>query len=58
MTLPRSFRKEGAMGQAKRNRENGIMSRRFRFIHLMRLISRYSDREISRFAENRKGILK
>jgi hypothetical protein len=46
------------MGQAKRKRDLGITSKRFRFIYLMRRISNYSDREIVRFAENRKGVLK
>ena len=42
------------MGQAKRRKELRIKSKRYRFIYLMRVISKYSDKEIFKFAENRK----
>jgi hypothetical protein len=42
------------MGQAKRKKMLSFKSKRYRFIELMRKISKYSDREIKQFAERRK----
>ena len=41
------------MGEAKRRKATGIKSRKDRFRELMAKISRYSDREIQRFANRR-----
>jgi hypothetical protein len=44
------------MGQAKRKTQGMLGSKRRRFYHLMKLISRYDDVEIRRFADRRKLI--
>jgi hypothetical protein len=45
------------MGQAKRNKVNGKVSKKIRFSHLLRLISsQYTKVEINKFIERRYKI--
>jgi len=41
------------MGQAKRKKDLGIISKRERFMRLLRKIGKYGEREIVQFARNR-----
>jgi len=41
------------MGQAKRNKENGMSQKKLRFIHLIQKISKYSEWEIRKFVKHR-----
>jgi len=41
------------MGQARRNKLNGFHAKKMRFIYLMKLISKYNEKEISEFMRRR-----
>jgi len=41
------------MGQARRNKLNGLYAKKMRFITLMKLISKYNEKEISEFMKRR-----
>ena len=41
------------MGQARRNTLSGKTEKKLRFLHLLRLLSKYTEYEIAKFAKNR-----
>jgi len=41
------------MGQAERNKANGTLKKKMRFIHLIQTISKYNKEEIAKFLKHR-----